>query len=313
MTWKPERVAIVGATGPTGRHLAEHLLARGRSVRVVSRRREHLESAFAGRSVEIAAADALDGEAMLRAVDGCDLVVDAIGLPPERMADHPATARVVAETAAAAGARCLQISSYWAFLPHRGEVVDESHPRAGGHDWFRWRREAEDVMLGAGAAVIHLPDFFGPHVHTSTIQMGLEAAIEGKPVPWLGGRGVARETAYVPDAMGVVARLLDREEAYGTDWAIPGNGVVSGDELARIAAEHLGRPVKVRAAPAWLLRVLSWFSSDLRAARPLLPHYARPVRYDTSKLRGLLGEVELRPMAEAVGETLDWLSERRAD
>jgi nucleoside-diphosphate-sugar epimerase len=310
MRFPPQRIAIIGATGPTGLHLAEHLLARGRSVRVVSRRREHVERVFADQSVEIAAADALDPEATRRAADGCDLVVDAIGLPPERMADHPATARVVAGAAEAAGARCLQVSSYWSFLPHRGEVVSESHPRDGGHDWFRLRREAEDVVLGAGGAVVHLPDFFGPHVHTSSVQMGLEAALAGKPVPWMGGRGVARETAYVPDAMGVVAELLDREEAYGTDWALPGNGLLSGDELARLASAHLGRPVKVRPAPAWLLRLLGLVSAELRTVQPLVPHYTRAVRYDASKLRGLLGEISMRPLADAVGATLDWLAAR---
>jgi uncharacterized protein YbjT (DUF2867 family) len=129
----PERTAIVGATGPTGLHLARELVNRGRGVRVVSRRREHLEQAFAGLPVEIATADALDADSLVRAIEGCDLVVDAIGLPPERMADHPVRGRNVASAAGAAGARSLLVSSYWAFFPHRGEMVSESHPREGGH------------------------------------------------------------------------------------------------------------------------------------------------------------------------------------
>ena len=93
MVFHPERTAIVGATGPTGSHLVRERVSRGRQVRVVSRRRDHLEQVFAGLPVEIATADALDPESLARAVERCDLVVDAIGLPPERMSDHPATAR----------------------------------------------------------------------------------------------------------------------------------------------------------------------------------------------------------------------------
>jgi hypothetical protein len=73
-------------------------------------RRERLERLFASLSAEIATADALDADSLARAVEGCDLVVDAIGLPPERMADHPATARNVAAATGAAGARCLLVS-----------------------------------------------------------------------------------------------------------------------------------------------------------------------------------------------------------
>lgn len=308
MTFHPERTAIVGATGPTGFHLARELVSRGRDVRVVSRRQEHLEQVFAGLPVEIATADAMDADSLTRAVEGSDLVVDAIGLPPERMADHPTTARNVASAAGASGARCLLVSSYWSFLPHRGEVVSESHPREGGHEWFRLRREAEDVMLTAGAAVVHLPDFFGPHVHTGSVQLALEDALAGRPVSALGGADVEREAAFAPDAMRTVADLAEREEAYGTDWAIPGNGTPSPRDLARIAGEHLGRAVKVRAVPPWVVRLLALVSPKLRPVVPLAPHYARPVRYDTTKVRGLLGGVDRTPLTKAVATTLSWLA-----
>jgi len=309
MPFQPERTAIVGATGPTGFHLARELLGRGRAVRAVSRGRDHLEQVFAGTGAELVAADAVDPDALREAVAGCDLVVDAIGLPPERMADHPVTARNVVAAARAAGARCLQVSSYWAFFPHRGEVVSEAHPREGGHQWFRWRREAEDILLEAGAAVVHLPDFFGPRVHTSSVQMALQEALTGKPVSAIGNPDAGRETVYVPDAMVVVADLLERDEAYGTDWAIPGNGVASPRELAAIAGGHLGRTVKVRAVAPWMLKLLALVVPALRPVLPLAPHYSRPVRYDTSKLRGLVGEVSMRPLPEAIAATLDWLAQ----
>jgi nucleoside-diphosphate-sugar epimerase len=310
MVLPSQRVAVVGATGPTGWHLARELADRGVAVRAVSRRREHLARAFAGLDVELAEADALDPEALSRALDGCELAVDCIGLPPERMADHPATARNLAVTARTAGARLLQVSSFWSFLPHRGEVVDESHPREGGHEWFRLRREAEDVLLDAGAAVVHLPDFFGPRVHVSAVQSALEDVVAGRQMSCLGGADVEREIVFVPDAMRTVADLLGRDEAYGTDWAIPGNGAPSANELARLAGEHLGREVTVRAAPVWLIRLMALFVPGLRPVVPLAPHYAKPVRYDTSKLRGLLGEAERTPLPEAIAATLDWLAAR---
>lgn len=310
MSFDPQRVVVVGATGPTGIHLVRELAARGRAVVAVSRRREHLEALFAGDGVEIATADALDPDATARAVEGGDLVVDCVGLPPERMADHPRTAEVLAGAAEAAGARCLQVSSYWSFLPHQGTVVSEDHPRRGGHDWFRLRREAEDAMLAAGAAVVHLPDFFGPHVHTSAVQNALEEAASGGPVHCLGRSDTAREAAFVPDAMRTVADLAERDEAYGTDWGIPGSGPLTVDRLAEIASRHLGRRLEVKASPGWLLKLLAPLHPGLRPIRPLIPHYVRPVSYDTSKLRGLLGPIATTPYEEAIPRTLDWLAER---
>jgi nucleoside-diphosphate-sugar epimerase len=189
-------------------------------------------------------------------------------------------------------------------------VVDERHPRQGGHAWFQLRREAEDILLTAGAAVVHLPDFFGPDVHTSSVQMALEDALAGRPVNCIGSADVEREAAFVPDAMSTVADLAERDRAYGTDWGVPGNGAPSPRELARLAGEHLGREVKVRAAPPWLLRLLALFSPALRPVVPLAPHYSRPVRYDTAKVRGLIGEPERTPLPEAVAATLDWLAAR---
>jgi nucleoside-diphosphate-sugar epimerase len=311
MPSKLERIAVIGSTGPTGIHLVRELAGRGRSVLAVSRRPETLEKLFSHeKGVETAAADALDVDAIARVVKGCDLVVDCIGLPPERMADHPKTARIVSGAARQAGARCLQVSSYWSFFPNQGEVVNEDHPRRGGHDWFRWRREAEDEMLSTGAAVVHVPDFFGPDVHTSAVQSALEEAASGGPVHGLGSADTPREAAYVPDAMRVVADLAERDEAYGTDWALPGSGPLSAARLAEIASAHLGRPIKVSAAPGWMLKILALVHPTIRQIRPMIPHYVRPVRYDASKLRGLLGEVRTTPFEQAIPATLDWIGNK---
>ena len=191
--------------------------------------------------------------------------------------------------------------------------MSETHPREGGHPWFQLRREAEDILLAAGAAVAHLPDFFGPEVHTGSVQLALQDAAAGRPMTCIGGAGVERETVFVPDAMRTVADLAERDEAYGAHWAVPGNGVPSTRDLARLAGDHLGREVKVRAAPPWLIRALALFSPALRPALPIAPHYARPVRYDCAKLRGLVGETPRTPLAEAVNVTLDWLAARTGE
>jgi hypothetical protein len=92
----------------------------------------------------------------------------------------------------------VQVSSYWSYYPQVQTEMNESHPRSGGPPWVRYRREAEDVLYEAGAAILDLPDFYGPHVHVSTLQNALNEAAFGKTINWLGRADVQREYVYVP-------------------------------------------------------------------------------------------------------------------
>jgi len=302
---EPRRIAIVGATGPTGRALAGELHARGRAVRAISRRAGALQACFPQEAIEKTPGDALERASLSKALDGCDVVVDCIGLPGDRMREHAATARNVARFVTEAGARCLQVSSYWAYMPIRELPISERHPRAGGPPWAQARREAEDILRGAGAAIVHLPDFFGPRVHTSTVQLAIQSALKGGPMDWIGPADVERDCIYVPDAMKVVAQLLTKEAAYGEDWILPGSGPVSARRLAEILSGVLHREIAVRAAPPWLLRLLSVFKRDLRGFMQIVPEYVKPLSFDGSKLERLLGPAPRTPYEEALRETVD--------
>ena len=142
------KVAIVGATGPTGIHLAAELRKAKTAVRVIARGADKLARLFPEAAVEKRPADILDADATMRAIEGCDLVYDCIGLPGDLMHLHPVTARNTASAARRTNARCIQVSSYWAYYPQVRAEMNENHPRSGGPPWVRYRREAEDVLYG---------------------------------------------------------------------------------------------------------------------------------------------------------------------
>jgi nucleoside-diphosphate-sugar epimerase len=297
-----KKAAIVGATGPTGNHLARILVERNERVRVISRSASNLARCFPDELVEKIAADATDESATARALEGCDLVYDCIGLPGELIAQHPVTARSIAKATRDSGARCVQISSYWAYLPIVTLPLTENHPRVGGPEWSRYRREAEDILQDAGACVLHLPDFYGPYVHTSTIQNALIDAANHRPMNWIGGADVERELIYVPDAMRIAAEIATRGDAFGERYVLPGSGAIAGAEVARLAGG------KLRAASPMLLRLVSLFDKNLRGFMPMVPHYARTITYDASKLRALIGAIPMTPYAEGIRQTLDSIS-----
>jgi nucleoside-diphosphate-sugar epimerase len=185
--------------------------------------------------------------------------------------------------------------------------LDETHPREGGPRWAALRRESEDILLSAGATVLQLPDFFGPHVHTSTLQNALSEAVQGKPMSWIGSKRTAHEFVYVPDAMRVAALVAEKDEAAGERFVIPGSGPITGARLAELLHELLGRDVKLREAGPLLLRIVSLFDAELRAFMPMVPEYAKPHAYDGSKLEALLGPQPRTDYREALRQTLDWV------
>ncbi|MGD8328852.1 MAG: NAD(P)H-binding protein [Acidobacteriota bacterium] len=307
---RSRQAVILGATGPTGIHLAEALRGRVDNIRVVSRKLSNLQRAFPGERFERVAADALDAKQTAAAVDGCDVVYDCIGLPPELMDRHGDVAGNVAAALRSSGARGVQISSYWSYMPVQKTPLDESHPRRGGPQWARMRREAEDILQQAGAVIVQLPDFFGPDVHTSSLQGALEEAASGKTMNWIGSADARHDFIYVPDAMRVAAQLAEDDAACGERFLVPGSGAISGNELAAVVSEALDREIKVRGAGPLLLRIVSLFNGDLRAFMPMVPEYAKPISYDGSKLEALIGQTARTSYPDAIRETLRWIAAR---
>lgn len=76
------KLAILGATGKTGRHLVALALAAGHSVRALVRDPAKLE--LAHEQLEPVQGDATDEAAVRRVVEGCDAVVSALGPTPSR-------------------------------------------------------------------------------------------------------------------------------------------------------------------------------------------------------------------------------------
>jgi nucleoside-diphosphate-sugar epimerase len=301
------KVAIVGATGPTGIHLTTELRKTAAAVRVVARSMDKLARLFSDPAVEKRPADILDADATLHAIEGCDLVYDCIGLPGDQMHLHPVTARNVAAAIRRTNARCVHVSSYWAYYPQVRAEMNEGHPRSGGPAWVRYRREAEDILFEAGAAIVHLPDFYGPRVHISTLQNALNEAASGKTVNWIGNVDVHREYVYVPDAMRIAAALGARAEAFGAHWCLPGGGPLSARQVAEIASRRLGRAVKLRSAGLTTLRIVSLFNKDLRGLLQIAPDYMKPVRYDVRKLQDLLGPSQMTSYDTGIGQTFAWI------
>lgn len=303
-----KKVVIVGATAAIGISLAHALRESRLLVRVTSRSEANLKRCFTGKVDEIVTADVVNADDSRRAIDRCDLVFNCIGLPGHQMSQHPVAAQNIAIAIEQTGARCVHVSSYWSYLPAVELPLNERHPRTGGSQWVHYRRAAEDILQRAGAAILNLPDFYGPYAHTGTLQQALIDASRGKPMRWIGATDTVHEYAFVLDAVHIAAKLATYAQAYGQRWIIPGAGRITGQQVADIVVRVLDRPVKLRSAGAALLRILSLFNKTLRDFMQLVPEYVKPITYDGTKLEGLIGKPVMTSYDDGIARTLHWLA-----
>lgn len=75
-----ERICILGGTGFVGSALISELAARGKQVRVLTRRREHAKHLILLPTVEVVEANVHDGRVLARQFSGCDAVINLVGI-----------------------------------------------------------------------------------------------------------------------------------------------------------------------------------------------------------------------------------------
>jgi putative NADH-flavin reductase len=92
------RIAVVGASGATGRELVKQALERGHSVAAVARDPTRLDMAPSP-ALEIAQADVMNPASVISAVEGVDAVVSGLGI---RKGDPAGTLTAGARAIAAA-------------------------------------------------------------------------------------------------------------------------------------------------------------------------------------------------------------------
>ncbi len=298
------KVAIFGATGAVGRHLATELARKGIGARVVSRSADRLTRLFGASSVESYAADLRDPEAAVRAMEGCDAVVHAVGLPYPQFRDHPAIARTVAAAIGRERTPCILVSSFYSYEPILSNPVTEEHPRQPIAFKCRIRKEQEEILLAAGAAVIHLPDFYGPLAELSLGNLALRAAAAGRPVNWIGSPDTVRQFILITDAARRIAEILPHEELYGHRWNVATTGGITGREFCGIAARQRNTRLRFLRAGAGLFRLLGIFDATMREMVEMVPLYSRPPILDSGALDRRIGPPAATPYEQGVQTTL---------
>ena len=149
-----ERIGLIGAAGAMGQSVADALVARGQSFRVIGRSAGALEASFKGRpGVERVSWNPEDPSSVRAAVRGLDTLIYLVGVPYHQFEQHPVVMRQTLAGAIAEGVQRLAlVGTVYPYGLPRTERVTEDHPREPHTFKGRMRKEQEDLLLQADAA-----------------------------------------------------------------------------------------------------------------------------------------------------------------
>lgn len=325
------KTLVTGGAGFIGSAVVRRLLAEGREVRVMLAPKEGAEN-VAGLEVEQVRADLLDGEAVRRAVAGCDVVyhlaaIYSLWLPDESIiyrVNVEGTRNVLAAARRAGVKKVVHTSSIAAIgVPRPGELADESFPFnhwAGGNAYIRSKYlsdlDAQRAAADGLPVVIVCPGFpFGERDRgpTPTGRFIVEA-LAGRVPGYTSGGFCAVDV----DDVAACHVLAETRGRLGARYIAGGHNVTYKEFFATVC-RVAGLPPLRRRIPDAAVLGLAWVS-EARARRGGPPpritrkaaRYAlSTVWYDCARARAELG-MPLTPLDTTIARAVRWFRDHPA-
>jgi dihydroflavonol-4-reductase len=284
------RALVTGATGKVGHAVARALVERGDEVRALVRNPGR-SATLLPPGVEPVRGDVTEPASVDKAVGGCELVFNAMGVPEQWFADPGIFNRVnargtetVVRAAAGAGVRrVVHTSTIDVFHAERGTAFDESEVAdyAKGTAYERSKQRAEQLALiaagetGLELVIVNPAAVYGPgpgREATSVEEGLLRPLLEGRraAVPLLppGGMGMVYSTGLA------TGQLLAAERGVPGERYILCDGHMSFRAIAETAVRLAGRGKVPPVMPVPLAKAIATAGEAVsRVVRrpPLLP------------------------------------------
>ncbi len=305
-------VLVLGATGGVGGAVARRLHAQGWHIRALAR---HIDAAAAREpAYEWIQGDAMHAGDVLDAARGADWLVHAVNPPGYRDWEKlvlPMLDNTIA-AARAVGARILFPGTVYNFGPDAGDVLTEDSPqhpvtKKGALRVEMERRLAAAADAGTQVIVVRAGDFFGPGAANNWFSQCL--VTPGKPVTAVRNpahHGIGHQWAYLPDVAETMLRLVERARELPTFAVYHMAGVFDADGTELVAAIRrvVGREVKEKAFPWWIVPLAAPFATFMREVREMQYLWRAPIRMTNDRLIVTLGEEPHTPLDEAIRATL---------
>ncbi|MBE0672435.1 MAG: NAD-dependent epimerase/dehydratase family protein [Anaerolineales bacterium] len=303
---------VVLGTGAIGRAVAEELVKRGESVRVVNRS-GRMDEVPAG--VEVKAADLYDHEQVQEVTRGAKVVYQC-AQPNyfEWQQKFPPLQESIIDGLTDGDVKLVLAENLYMYGRVNGVPLTEDTPHNAHTKKGRTRSEMSKAAFEAHRAgklrvtAGRGSDFFGPW-GLPTVAMGERTfypMLHGKAASLVGNIDVPHTHTYVPDFGKALVILGERTEADGQVWHIPNdNPQVTQREMATMIAEEMGAPPKFSAMGKTMMWIGGLFIPEAKEQVEMMYEFEQPFIVDSSRFENVFG-MKATPMRKAIKETVAW-------
>ncbi len=287
--------AVLGADGAIGRATVAAITAKGLEARALTR----------------SDADAMDPDALIKVLDGADVVYGCVGLPYNAdlwVKGFPAISQALVTACEKVGCRIVYFDNVYLYGPAPLPVpFDETTPRNPPSRKGMGRKTAVEIVMAAHregrvrATVGRAADFYGPYAVNSPFYISfLENMLRGKPPQVAMPEGPVHTYAYTEDMGRGLVELALHDRAYGTEFHLPVGPPVKVSEMAALFNKELGTSLKSTHIPDIVLRGLSLFKPLIREVHEMSYQYQTDYIMSDRKFRDAFPDFRSTPYEEGV-------------
>jgi nucleoside-diphosphate-sugar epimerase len=199
----------------------------------------------------------------------------------------------VGKIVAAAGPRCQIIypGNVWVYgVQPQIPIRHDTPPRPEGR-LSQIKRDCDEMLLAAGregrfnATVVHLPNFYGPHVTNRLMEQIVGSALRDQPITFPGDLDMACEFLYIEDAAEALISCMNREACFNREYTCTGSGKTTAREFCERVAEVARIQPKLQAITRKQLSIASIFNKEAKAFKEIFWLFEHPTLMDGGLLR----------------------------
>ncbi len=302
---------VILGTGAIGRAIAEELIKRGESVRMVNRSGKMDEST---RGVEIVSTDLYDPARVTEVTRGAKVVYQCAQPEytewPEKF---PALQKSIIDGLTSQEAKLVITENLYMYGLTNGKSMNEENPHNAHTRKGKTRSEMSKAALDAHQtgkikiAIGRGSDFFGPWGLPSTMgERVFYPLLNRKSAQVTGRLDLPHTHTYTKDFGRALVILGEQDQANGQVWHIPNDmPAITQAELVKLFAHEAGTPAKMTSIGRFSMRLAGLFIPEAKETTEMMYEFEQPFIVDSSKFEKTFG-MQATPIKDAIKETVAW-------
>jgi nucleoside-diphosphate-sugar epimerase len=279
---------ILGAGGAIAHLLAHELIARGLTVRLVSRHPPEMPGTIA------VAADMTQRDQALKAIGGSAVVYCCIGLKYDYYLWREQWPKIMdnqIDACKATGAKLIFFDNVYMYGKVFGSMTEETVYNPSSRKGDLRARLATQLMSevrkgNLSATIARAADFYGPGTGKTSIPdiLVFQRLLKGQAAQWLANPRVAHSFTYTPDAAKALVLLALDDNSWDQVWHLPTAApALTGAEFIKRAATSLGTNERYKVLPGWMIRLGGVFDVTTKELHEMLYQYQFDYLFDSTK------------------------------